>query len=95
MGEIGFSVKGECMIMCDNRATIRISENSVQHDQTKHVQVDRHFIMEKLEDKIIVLTFVHSEDQLAYILTQTMSGRKYREVLCQLNIGYSTIPLKK
>ena len=35
--------------MCDNKATISISENPVQYDRTKHVEVDRHFIKEKLE----------------------------------------------
>lgn len=34
----------------DNKATINISFNPVQHDRTKHVEVDRHFIKEKVDD---------------------------------------------
>ena len=45
---------------CDNKAAISISENPVQHDRTKHVEVDRHFIKEKLEGGIIELPFVRS-----------------------------------
>ena len=30
--------------MCDNEAAIQISENPVQYDRTKHVEIDRHFI---------------------------------------------------
>ncbi|KAJ8747842.1 hypothetical protein K2173_010051 [Erythroxylum novogranatense] len=42
-------VKGACRLRCDNRAAISISENPVQHDRTKHVEIDRHFIKEKLD----------------------------------------------
>ena len=34
-------------VFCDNKATISIFHNPVHHDQTKHVEVDRHFIKEK------------------------------------------------
>lgn len=44
-----------------NKATISISENSVQHDQTKHLKDDRHFIKEKHERKIINFPFVKSK----------------------------------
>ena len=38
----------------------------------KHVEVDRHFIKEKLEAKIINTPFVRSKEQLAYILTKAV-----------------------
>nr|GFA51950.1 putative ribonuclease H-like domain-containing protein [Tanacetum cinerariifolium] len=44
VSEIGFPPRGSTQIMCDNKAAIQISENPVQHDRTKHVEVDRHFI---------------------------------------------------
>ncbi|XP_057811878.1 uncharacterized protein LOC131026125 [Salvia miltiorrhiza] len=57
-------------MFCDNKAAISISENPVQHDRTKHVEVDRHFIKEKIEGGIVTLPFVRFEDQLADILTR-------------------------
>lgn len=37
------------MFQCDNKAVISIAHNSVQHDKTKHVEIDRHFIKEKID----------------------------------------------
>ena len=92
--EIGFSQNKATKIMCDSKAAIQISENPVQHDRTKHVEVDRHFIKEKLEAKIIELPFVKSEDQLADILTKATSGRIFANSLNKLNIGDPTIQLE-
>ena len=33
----------------DNKSTINIAHNLVQHDRAKHLEVDRHFIKEKLD----------------------------------------------
>ena len=87
MSEIGFPQKTACKLFCDNKAAISISENPVQHDRTKHVEIDRHFIKDKLEDKIIKLPFVRSRDQLADILTKAVNTEAFDEALRKLGIG--------
>ncbi|RVX14558.1 Retrovirus-related Pol polyprotein from transposon TNT 1-94 [Vitis vinifera] len=47
-----------------------IAHSPVQHDRTKHVEVDRFFIKEKLDDKIVELPKIRLEDQLIDILTK-------------------------
>ena len=79
-----------CRLFCDNKAAISISENLVQHDRTKHVEVDIHFIKENIEAKAVELLYVKSEDQLADILTRTVNSKSFQEVLCKLSIGNPT-----
>lgn len=71
----------------DNKSAIDIAHNPVQHDRTKHVEVDRHFIKEKIEKKIICLPFIKSEDQLADILTKAVYERVFHDSLTKLGIG--------
>ncbi|WJZ95025.1 hypothetical protein VitviT2T_013823 [Vitis vinifera] len=54
----------------DNKAACDIAHNPVQHDHTKHVEMDIFFIKEKLDDKIVELPKIRSEDQLVDILTK-------------------------
>nr|GEX05780.1 putative ribonuclease H-like domain-containing protein [Tanacetum cinerariifolium] len=80
--------------MCDNKAAIQISENPVQHDRTKHVEVNRHFIKEKLEAGIIELPFVRSTDQLADILTKAVGTEMFFKCLGKLNFRNPTTQLE-
>ena len=59
-------------MFCDNKVVCDIAHNPVQHDRTKHVEVNRFFIKEKLDDKIVELPKIPSEDQLADILTKVV-----------------------
>jgi len=45
-------------LFCDNKSAINIAHNPVQHDRTKRIEIDRHFIKEKLEEGLICLSYV-------------------------------------
>ena len=36
-------------VFCDNKFVISIAHNHVQHDRTKYIEIDLHFIKEKLD----------------------------------------------
>lgn len=68
--ELGFPVKGAMNLCCDNKAAISIAHNLVQDDQTKHMEVDCHFIKEKLLSGQICLPFVKTSELLADVFTK-------------------------
>ena len=74
-------------LFCDNKATCDIAHNLVQHDRTKHVNVDRFFIKKKLDDKIVELYKIRLEDQLTDILTKVVvSSRVFSKILDNLRM---------
>lgn len=73
-------------LYCDNKAACDIAHNPVQHGRTKHVEVDRHFIKEKLEAKIIEIPHVRSEDQLVDVLTKAVSIQAFNKCLNKLDM---------
>ena len=52
-----------------------------------HVEVDRHFIKEKLDENIIQFPFVKSEDQLADILTKAVASQVFYNFLVKLGMN--------
>ena len=54
----------------DNKATILIAHNPVLHDQTKHMEVDKYFIKEKLENGLICMPYIPTTKQVADVLTK-------------------------
>ena len=68
--DLGYPPRPLIRLYCDNKAACDIAYNPVQHDCTKHVEVDRLFIKEKLDKKIVELPKIRSKDQLADILTK-------------------------
>lgn len=49
--ELGFNSHEPIRLYYDSKAAISITQDAVQHDKTKHVEVDQHFIKEKLQTK--------------------------------------------
>lgn len=57
----------------DNKLAISIAHNSIQHDRIKQIEVDRHFIKEKLDCGLICTPYAPSQGQLADIFTKEVS----------------------
>ncbi|XP_074370291.1 secreted RxLR effector protein 161-like [Apium graveolens] len=84
--DLGYLSTQPIRLYCDNKAAHDISHNPVQHDRTKHVEIDRFFIKEKLDEEIVELPKIRSEDQLADILTKYVSSRVFLKFLDKLGM---------
>ncbi|CAN0910966.1 Retrovirus-related Pol polyprotein from transposon TNT 1-94 [Linum grandiflorum] len=71
--ELNLPGQGKALMFCDSQAALSIVKNPVHHDRTKHVEIDRHFITEKVETGVVDISYVPSKQQTADILTKALS----------------------
>jgi hypothetical protein len=84
--ELGLFHGKPLMLYCDNKAALDIANNPVQHSRTKHIEIDRHFIKEKLDRGIICMPYVSSSNQLADILTKGLSEKVFTSLCCKMGL---------
>nr|CAN71693.1 hypothetical protein VITISV_012128 [Vitis vinifera] len=77
---------GPMKLYCDNKSTINIAHNPIQHDRTKHIEIDRHFIKEKLEEGVVCMPYVPSEHQLVHILTKGLNSSMFHDLVFKLGM---------
>ena len=72
-------------IYCDNTSAINISKNMFQHSQTKHIEIQHHFIREHVEDGTLTLKYIHTDDQKADLFTKPLDSKRFE--FFRQNIG--------
>jgi len=76
-----FSLFGECLeptlIYCDNQSCIKLTENPVFHDRSKHIDIRYHSIRDYVQRGIVKLEFVPTDEQVANILTKALPRGKH------------------
>ncbi|RVW72973.1 Retrovirus-related Pol polyprotein from transposon RE1 [Vitis vinifera] len=83
IGELRFGKDEQMKLICDNQA-LHIASNPVFHERTKHIEVDCHFIREKIASGCVATSFVNSNDQLADIFTKSLRGPRIKYICNKL-----------
>ncbi|RDX90533.1 Copia protein, partial [Mucuna pruriens] len=73
-------------MFCDNNSAISIVHNPVQHDRTKHFEIDRHFIKEKIDNGLIVTAHVPTGLQVTDVFTKWLHTTRFQELNGKLGI---------
>lgn len=76
----------------DNKAVISIANNPVQHDRTKHMEIDKHFIKQKLEGGEICMSFVPTTQQIADSLTKGLLRQNFVFLISKLGMTNINAP---
>ena len=73
LSELGCSLPHPATLWCDNVGAIYLTANPVFHARTKHIELDYHFVREQIQLGRVRVKFISSADQIADILTKSLS----------------------
>ena len=80
--DLGMSVSTP-VLGCDSQSAVYLAKNAMFHSRTKHIDVRHHFIRQVLEDGLVTLTKIKTQDNPADILTKSL-GKAQHEHCIQL-----------
>uniref|UniRef100_A0A2N9IFR0 Integrase catalytic domain-containing protein n=1 Tax=Fagus sylvatica TaxID=28930 RepID=A0A2N9IFR0_FAGSY len=92
--DLGIFLSDPPILWCDNVSALAIASNPVFHARTKHIEVDFHFIRERVIRKDLQVKFVSTMDQLADIFTKGLSSPRFHDLQSKLLVPVDTLRLR-
>ena len=84
--ELHCPVTQATLVYCDNISAVYLSGNPVQHQRTKHIEMDIHFVREKVARGQVRVLHVPSRYQIADIFTKGLPLHLFDDFRDSLNV---------
>nr|XP_016444426.1 PREDICTED: uncharacterized protein LOC107769705 [Nicotiana tabacum] len=84
--DIGIPVALPVTIHADSKTTIQIAANPVFHERTKHIEIDCHFIREKIQNELVKTEYVATKEQLADVQTKGLTRVHHEYLMSKLGV---------
>jgi hypothetical protein len=86
LAELHTSPSRSSLIYCDNVSAVYLSTNPIQHQRTKHVEIDLHFVRDRVAMGEVRVLHVPTTSQFADIFTKGLPSSIFAEFRSSLNI---------
>ena len=80
------------VIYCDNQSCIKMSENPVDHDRSKHIDTRYHYIRDMVQKGAVQLQYLSTDEQIADILTKPLTRVKFEYFRAKLGVVENASP---
>jgi histone deacetylase 1/2 len=74
--ELGIRAPRAAKLWCDNIGAKYLSANPVFHARTKHIEVDFHFVRERVARRLLDIEYISTKDQVADGFTKPLPVRQ-------------------
>ena len=82
------------VILCDNQSCIKMIENPVFHDRSKHIEIRYFYIWDMMQKEAIKLQYVSIDEQVADVLTKPLSWVTFEYFWDKLGVVRKDLPRK-
>ncbi|KAI3740814.1 hypothetical protein L2E82_31288 [Cichorium intybus] len=75
------------ILWCDKLGATYLTANPVFHARTKHIEVDFHFVREKVARKKLSVQHISTDDQIADVFTKPLSSQRFEDIRSKLQVA--------
>jgi hypothetical protein len=86
LAELHRPLQQATIVYCDNISAVYMSTNPVQHRRTKHIEIDIHFVREKVALGQVQVLHVPTTSQFADIFTKSLPTQSFQDIRFSLNV---------
>ena len=76
--DIGIQLCEPPQLLCDNLSALHMTVNPVFHAHSKHIELDYHFVREKVASGVLITHFLPSSLQVADIFTKALPKTSFQ-----------------
>jgi histone deacetylase 1/2 len=84
--ELGVIQQRAPILWCDNLGATYLTANPVFHARTKHIEIDFHFVRERVAEGALDVRFISTHDQLADVFTKPATRQMLDRFRTNLNL---------
>ncbi|TXG69550.1 hypothetical protein EZV62_004485 [Acer yangbiense] len=90
--QIPFATKP--LLLCDNINATYLAANPIMHARTKHIEIDYHFVRERVLNKSLSVQYTSLEDQIADALAKVLPTHRFLNLRSKLTVRHSPVSLR-
>ncbi|KAJ4761435.1 hypothetical protein LUZ62_071810 [Rhynchospora pubera] len=88
--ELGVNLSSAPTLWCDNIGATFLAANPMFHARTKHIEIDYHFVRERVATKELNVHYICSSDQIGDIMTKPLSSARFSMLRNKLTVLSTT-----
>jgi len=90
MKELRYMKEKKAMVIrCDNQGAISLTKNPTQHARTKHIDVQHHFVRERVENGEVTFEYCSTEEMVADVLTKALPKERHNKLISMFGLETS------
>ena len=92
LSDFGFQQRHPTTLWCDNKSSIQLCKDQVQHQCSKHIELHMHFIRKLIHDNVLEVQYSSTSYQVANLFTKALIEAKFTKL--RFMVGVQEVVIK-